>query len=341
MVRSEGAATSVDCGDYTLGRWLEHWLRLCNVRALRPTTVEHYKNILGLYVPPDLLSADLSDVRPQHLSSVYEQMLAGGRRYGQGGLSSRTVRLLHVILHKAFADAVRLGILEWNPAHAADAPSRRACRPRVYPTWSPAELRKFLDSVRDDEFYAAFYLAAATGLRRGEVVALRWCDLDLNRDDGQLHVVQTVVLLRGKVQIGVPKTDRGRRVVALDKKTVEVLHRHRRHAERQRQLAGKTKLDERDFVFIDPAGGPLRPTRLSSRFERRLQAAGLRKIRFHDLRHTHATHALQVGVHPKIVSERLGHSSIAITLDTYSHAMPSMQREAAEAVAALLADATL
>lgn len=334
-MEATNSALTIDAHEYTLGTWLDEWLRLCVLRGLRPTSVESYRTMISLYVPADLSSADVRSVRPQHLNTLYGWMLNEGRRDGRGGLSPRTVRFLHTILQKSFADAVRLGILDRNPAQAADPPSRRATRSPIFSTWSPSELRLFLLSARADEHYAAFHLAAATGLRRGELLGLRWCDLDFER--GQLRVIQTVVVVRGQVRIGLPKTDRSRRVVALDKQTVAVLREYRR-ATVARYGVEHRRFDEQGLVFVSPDGGPIHPALFTYYFRRRVRASGVRKIRLHDLRHTHATHALQAGVHPKIVSERLGHSTIAITLDIYSHALPSMQREAAEAVAALLAD---
>jgi integrase len=327
--------TNGNADDQTLGSWLEEWLSLCVLRGLRQTSVESYRTAISLYVPANLSARDMQSIRPQHLNGLYRSMLTDGRRDGRGGLSSRTVRFVHTILRKALADAVRHGVLDSNPAQAADAPSRGAARSPVFPTWTPAELREFLVSARGDEHYAAFHLAAATGLRRSELLGLRWCDTDL--ESGELRVLQTVVLTGNRVDFGLPKTDRSRRVVALDRRTVAVLREHRRAAAGRSEAEGH-EFSEQALVFSGRDGGPIHPALFTYYFQRRIRAAGVRKIRLHDLRHTHATHALQAGVHPKIVSERLGHSTVMITLDTYSHALPSMQREAAELVAALVGD---
>jgi integrase len=246
-----------------------------------------------------------------------------------GGLSARTVRYLHTILNKALADAVRAGHLVVNPATSADPPSPRAAKAQVFPTWSPAELARFLDSAREDPYYVAFYVAASTGLRRGELLGLRWSDFD--HDARVLHVVQAVVEVGHEPRITPPKTERSRRLVALDVKTAQLLADHRAAAlRRDRALADDA------LVFPNGDGGPLHPALFSHYFQRRVRLAGVKRIRLHDLRHTHATHALRAGVHPKVVSERFGHSTVTITLDTYSHVLPSMQREAAEAVAAFV-----
>jgi integrase len=241
---------------------------------------------------------------------------------------------VHTLLQKALSDAVRLEILEKNPALAADAPSRRASRSPVFSTWSPTELGVFLEASKKDEHYPALHLAAFTGLRRSELLGLRWCDLDL--EHGELHVVQTVVQVGWQAEFGLPKTERSRRLVALDRQTVNVLREHRRQVEAA--VGGSGKVDKDALVFAAPDGAPIHPALFGYRFQRLIKDAGVRRIRFHDLRHMHATHALRAGVHPKIVSERLGHSSISITLDIYSHALPSMQKEAAETIAALVVE---
>jgi integrase len=288
--------------------------------------------MISLYVPENLLLIHLDRIDARDLDGLYDRLLTRGRRDGKGGLSPRTVRYVHTVLSRAFADGIRHGLLKANPAKGAYPPSPRAARSPVFPVWSAKELQRFLAFARDDPHYAAFRLAAMTGLRRSELLGLRWCDLDLER--GQLQVLQTVVVIGREVCIGLPKTDRSRRLVAVDIETVTVLRAHRDAL--LARLGEVTSLDDETLVFTKAGGGAIHPVLFTYYFQRCAQAAGVRKIRFHDLRHTHATLALQAGIHPKIVSERLGHSSISITLDTYSHALPSMQTEAAETIAALL-----
>lgn len=309
-------------------QWLDEWLKLCAQRGLRPATIASYRTMIDLHVGGALGAAALANVSAQDLNELYGRLLRDGRRDGRGGLSARTVRYLHTLLNKAFADAVRIGHIPLNPGAVADPPSPRASRAPVFPVWSPAELAHFLQSAKRDRHYVAFHLAAATGLRRGELLGLRWCDVDAAA--GELHVVQTVVEVAHEVRISAPKTERSRRLVALDLKTCELLARHCAAAARDGEL------DDQGLLFCTEGGEPIHPALFSYYFQRRVRLAGVRRIRFHDLRHTHATHALRAGIHPKVVSERLGHSTITITLDTYSHVLPSMQREAAEAVAALV-----
>ncbi len=271
----------------------------------------------------------LAEVSAGDLNGLYSRLLSCGRLHHVGGLSPRTVRYVHALLNKAFSDAVRLGVLAANPAAAADPPSSRSARSPVAAVWSPDELAQFLASAKADPHHDAFHLAAATGLRRSELLGLRWCDVDPQA--GQLQVIQGVVQVGHERRITPLKTERSRRLVALDERTTQILALRRAAAE-----AANPTFRTVDLVFPAEDGGPIRPGTFTYSFGRRVKLAGLRRIRLHDLRHTHATHALQIGVHPKVVSERLGHSSVMVTLDIYSHVLPSLQREAAEAVAALV-----
>jgi integrase len=206
-------------------------------------------------------------------------------------------------------------------------------------TWTAAQLTSFLQGLRGDRLEVPILLGATTGMRRGEVLGLRWSDLDL--DAGRLAVRQTLTAPRDPdtgqhVPIfGEPKTRRGKRSVPLPAQTVAALRGHRKAQAVERLQVGPDYTDH-GLVFAEPDGGPVHPDRFRVRFEHRVTRSGLPRIRFHDLRHTYATLALQAGVHAKVVSEILGHANIGITLDTYSHAIPAMQESAAETVAALV-----
>jgi integrase len=257
------------------------------------------------------------------LNKLYADLLARG-------LSPRSVQYTHVTAHKALADAVKWQLLARNVADSATAPRPQSKEPK---TWTASDLRAFLDHVEGDRLYAAYLLAGSTGLRRGELLGLRWRDVDMTA--GRLAVVQTLLQVNNKLAFGTPKTAKGRRSVALDTHTVDALRAHRR-AQVAERLAWGPGYQDADLVFAREDGVLLHPDGFSRAFNRHAKAAALPVIRFHDLRHTHATLALQAGVHPKVVSERLGHATVSITLDTYSHAIPAMQEAAAQTVADLV-----
>ena len=252
------------------------------------------------------------------------------------GLDRRTVNYVHTILHRAFKDAVRWGRLSRNPTDAADPP-RAGQKSDSVQTWDATTLRTFLSQSRDagDRLHALWVLLATTGMRRGEAIGIRWKDVDL--DKGRLSVVQTITQTRSKVTIGEPKTSRGRRSISLDGATVGVLRDHRKAMLEERLLVGPDFADE-GLVFHLPDGACLRPDAVSSQFLRRVEKFGQPRLTIHGLRHTWATLALDQGIHPRVVQERLGHSTIAITLGIYSHVSPTLHDEAAALIAELVLD---
>ncbi|MGH9025171.1 MAG: tyrosine-type recombinase/integrase [Acidimicrobiia bacterium] len=249
-------------------------------------------------------------------------------------LDRRTVNYVHTIVHRALKDAVRWGRLARNPADAADPPRGGQKSDGVY-SWDAATLREFLaaSSASDDRFHALWALLATTGMRRGEALGLRWSDVDV--DAGRLRVMQTIIQVRSKVTVGEPKTARGRRPIALDAGTIAVLREHRRRSLEERMLVGPD-FDERGLVFHHPDGSCLKPDAVSAAFVRRVRRAGVPPLTLKGLRHTWATLALERGIHPRVVQERLGHSTIAITLGIYSHVAPTLHDEAAELIGGLV-----
>ena len=287
------------------------------------------------------LRADLTEadhITKDTLASLLRRHAAGEGVEIGSGLDGRTVNYVHTIIHRAMKDAVRWGRLPRNPADAADPPRGGPKSDGIH-SWDAASLREFLatSSASGDRYHALWVLLATTGMRRGEALGLRWSDVDL--DAGRLRIVQTIIQVGSKVTIGEPKTARGRRPIALDAGTVTVLREHRRRSVEERMLVGPDFKD-RGLVFHHPNGSCLKPDAVSATFDRRVRRAALQPLTLKGLRHTWATLALERGIHPRVVQERLGHSTIAITLGIYSHVAPTLHDEAATVIGSLLLDVT-
>lgn len=322
--------TWADPGRVTVGEYLEQWLD--GIRpSLRTKTAASYDDVLRGLVIPRIGSLRLVDLTPPRIKALHTELLESGRRNGKGGgLSPRSVQYAHRILSHALSDAVDQGLLARNPAAIVKPPRVQRALMRA---WSSDDVRRFVAGVADNRLYAMWALLVTTGMRRGEVLGLRWEDIDLKR--GRLAVRQTAVAIGYEVHLAEPKTSAGRRSVSLDGMTVAALKGHRTRQAEERLTAGP-EWNESDAVFTNERGDRLHPDRVSKTFPRLVAQLGLPPIRLHDLRHTAATLALEAGVHPKVVQERLGHANIAITLDTYSHVVDGMQDDAAAKVADLV-----
>lgn len=301
--------------------------------TLRQSTQDSYRRNLRLHVTGRTIGATpLQAVDAGALNKLYGDLLGIG-------LSARTVAYVATILHRAFRDAVRWGRLVVNPADAADPPRPKTAERRQMRTWTAEQVRAFLGVTKDGEHGAAWHVFASTGLRRGEVLGLAWADVDL--DAATLSVRRTVVEVEaepGREQTWAwsdPKTAKGRRLVALDPDTIAVLRAHRTAQLQRRMLVGEGYRTDLDLVFCRPDGDVIHPKAISDGFRVDVKRSGLPYLSLHGLRHTWATLALQAGIHPRVVQERLGHSSVGVTLDIYSHVTPSLQAEAASRVAAL------
>ena len=315
-------------GDFLMGTWLP------TARpTIRPSTYQSYEHNMAKHVVPRIGRIALQDVSPVTLNTLYAELLASGRLDGNGGLSPKTVRYIHTILHRVFRDACKWNLLGRNPATSADPPKPKNYATRQMKTWSATELRELLHQVQDSRTHPALHLMAVTGMRRGEALGLRWVDVDLG--DKRIAIRQTLISVAYEVQISEPKTDRGRRSIALDERTVSILRQHRTTQLRERLAAGSAWQDL-GLVFTRQDGSPIHPDAFSKEFDRLVRASGLPRIRLHDLRHTFATLALKAGAHPKVVSERLKHSQVSVTLDTYSHVLPSLQEALADQIAGMI-----
>ena len=310
----------------TLAEYLESWL---DGLQLKPASMYSYRKTVRLHILPVLGHVRLQALDPAAVRKAYARLLAGGD--GRRPLSGTSVQIAHQVLHRALSQAAAEGLVMRNVAALVKPPRRTT--PEMQ-TWTADQLRTFLVHVSrvDPKLYAMWLLFSTTGMRRGEVAGLKWHDIDF--DDARLVVRRSLGFVDGELVVGTPKTTRSRRSLALDPTTLEALRRHRVRQAQERLLLGDAYADM-DLVFCNPDGSPFQPSAFGQRFIRRAQEAGLPRIRLHDLRHTYATLALQAGVHPKVVSERLGHAGITITLDLYAHVMPAMERDAATQISAL------
>ena len=321
--------TQIDTGTFmkpgkvTLADYLEQWIKDCSPN-LSPRTAEGYQYIVRRHIIPSLGQIPLTQLKPDHLQRLYSDKLSNGRTDGKGGLSNRSVHYIHVTLHKALKTAVKLGMIVRNPADAVEPPH---IQHHEMQTMSESDVHIFLEFAKATPYYSLFYTALFTGMRRSELLALLWsgvdlilCQLSVSRSIHQLH--------NGEIIFRQPKTEKSRRVVSLSPSTAVVLREHRDQQAQLRQSIGLT-LSDADLVFSQYDGKPLLPDSITHAWHKLAIRCGLKGIRLHDARHTHASLMLKQGIHPKIVQERLGHSSIQITLDTYSHVAPGLQEAAA------------
>ena len=299
------------------GEYLSQWLRHCRGR-LRPKTHEGYQGLIRLYASPALGEVPLSRLHPLHLQECYATLL-------ERGLAGGTVRNLHLVLAQALSQAVAWGLIERSPACGAQPPRARRPEPVVV---DPALAARILHAVAGTPMELPAVLALGTGMRRGEILALRWADLDEGYTTAQVR--RSLQVSGEGLAFVEPKTRRSRRAVALPAFLGPHLHRQKKDQALRR--GERSAWVDLDLVCDRGDGSPRHPDTLSSGWYSFLKRSGLPHVRFHDLRHGHATLLLLARVHPKVVSERLGHASVGITLDLYSHVLPSMQSEAAAAI---------
>jgi len=334
--------TFVEPSSLTVNAYLDQWLEAAARPRLTERTYLSYEWLLKHYVRPPLGSIKLADVRPLHVQALYGRMSAPklkekeapqpGITYGLG-LSARSVRYTHSVLSSAFKQAVRWHMLIRNPCEAVELPRKVQTEMQAF---SPAEAGRFLAAVAADIHATLFTFALATGMRPEEYLALKWSDIDL--ESGAATVRRTLIWRKGGGwYFGEPKTSRSRRTVPFPVSVLRSLVEHRRRQMAARLKAG-AQYQNSDLVFATGEGTPLNLRNLTQRhFQPALLRAGLPlKFRLYDLRHSCATLLMVAGENPKVVSERLGHASIVLTLDTYSHVLPSMQQAATEKLESIL-----
>jgi integrase len=312
----------------TLAQFLERWLDHIRTRV-SPRTYRGYAEIVYGNLLPALGSVRLTKLRPEQISEAYSKALISGRRDGSGGLSAQTIKHAHVVLKQALTQACVWRAIAHYPAALVKPPRVERKEMQTIDTDSTARM---IETARGTPIFIPILLGVLCGMRRGEICALRWRSVGL--DAGQLSVIASIEEGRGGLREKEPKSGKGR-LIALSPMLVAELRRHRmQQAEWLLKLG--VRLTDDYHVVTKPDGEPTWPGSLGRAFRRFMRRHGLPQIRLHDLRHSHATHLLAAGVHPKIAQERLGHSSIGITLDLYSHVLPGMQRDAIAKVDAVL-----
>jgi integrase len=314
-----------------VGDYLDQWLADYAKPKVAPKTYERYKEMIETHIKPALGSYVLPKLAPLHIQAFYSRALLKGRKDGRGGLSAQTVVHFHRVLHRAFDQAVKWQLLARNPTDAVEPPSAHGREMRALDENETALLLRLVEKTR---LQMPVMLAVTTGLRRGEILGLRRSNVDLV--EGHLTVVQSLEQTKEGLRLKAPKTHRSRRSIPLLAITIDALRSHRAKQAEERLAIGPAYCDQ-DLVCPGSGGAPWPPGTFSKMFGALVRRSGIRPFRFHDLRHSHASHLLRIGVHPKIVSERLGHSTVGITLNTYSHVLPGMQQDAARLPDAALA----
>jgi len=300
-----------------LGRWLDHIKT-----QVSPKSHERYAGLVNQNLIPVLGAVRLNKLKPVQISTVYAGALANGRRDGAGGLSPRTVGHMHRVLKQALGQALEWNELTRNPADAVDPP-RVDWKPMQ--TYDLPQTVEVIEAVRETPMLMPAVLAVLCGLRRGEICALRWRSVDLKA--ASISVVESLEQTKAGLRFKSPKSGKGR-TVALSATVVDELRAHRIKRAQELLKLG-VGLSDDDLVLGHADGSIMSPIYISQLWARTIAKTKLARLRFHDLRHAHATHLLANGVHPKVASERLGHSKVGITLDLYSHVIPGMQEDAA------------
>ena len=327
--RLKAAQEAATAGQLILGRdqpvatYLERWLNDAARPSIRVKTYEDY-DLCVRRLTPHIGYIRLRALTPEH---IQEALGALSRR----GLAPRTVRQVHMVLRRALKQAVLWRVLATNPSDAVRPPRAARIEHRVL---NEEEMRRLLEAMQGSRQYALFVLLATTGCRIGEALGLRWTDVDFRRSTASIR--RALQVQRG---IGIafvePKSARSRRTLPLPPETLIALEMHREIQDRDRSKA-RDLWTETGLIFTTPTGGPRNPHNLIEPFGIALKRAGLPHVRIHDMRHSAATHLLTKGVHPKVVQDLLGHSTIAITLDTYSHVLPSLAKEASGHMSSLI-----
>ena len=313
---------------YTTGQWMDVWFENCAKIKVRPSSHQTYRGYIDNHIKPNIGDIPLGKLSSLHLQKLYKKLLAGGRverieaKNQPKGLSAKTVRNINQVISSAMDFARDQKLISSNPTDGCALPKLEHKEMKTLPV---EQLTSFLREAKESGVFELYYIELATGLRRGELLGLKWEDIDLAQ--GSLRVQRQIARINGEVIEAPLKTKNAYRTLPLSADAVGVL-------QEQRKKSGNSP-----YVFPSPTGGPISPDSVLHMLHRVLKRAGLSKVRFHDLRHTFATLALQNGVDIKTVSGMLGHYSAGFTLDTYTHVTTSAKKEAANTMGSILSGA--
>ncbi|MGA2186260.1 MAG: tyrosine-type recombinase/integrase [Bryobacteraceae bacterium] len=326
ILHSLATGSYIEPSETTVGEYLLRWLADYAKINVGAKTYERYDGIVRNDLIPALGSIPLLKLQPLQIQAYYTAALQSGRKDGKGGLSAQTVLHHHRLLRKALAQAMRWNLLAANVADRVEAPHPR---PKEMQPLDEAESADLIHAAEGTRLYVSILLAVTTGLRRGEILALTWSDVDL--PGRRLFVRHALEETRNGVNVKEPKSRRGRRTVTLPAFVVDSLKVHKAEQELRKRALGAA-YDDRGLVCCGEDGTIWSPSAFTSAYRALLARRKMKGIPFHALRHSHASQLLRDGVSPKIISERLGHSKVGFTLDVYSHLLPGMQEEAASHV---------
>ena len=312
-------------GQYTVGQWMDVWFENYAKIKVRPSSHQTYRGYIENHIKPNIGSIPLNKLTSLELQKLYKKLLGNGRveriesKKQPKGLSAKTVRNINQIICSALNLAIEQRLILTNPADACALPKLEHREMKTLPV---EQLTSFLREAKESGVFEMYYIELATGLRRGELLGLKWSDIDL--EHGSLRVQRQIARIDGEIVEAPLKTKNAYRTLPLSADAIDVLKTQ------------KKKCGNSQYVFPSPTGGPISPDSVLHMLHRVLKRAGLPKVRFHDLRHTFATLALQNGVDIKTVSGMLGHFSAGFTLDTYAHVTTSAQKEAANTMGGVL-----
>ncbi len=320
----------IDTKKMKLGEYFDYWLKEYCYNNLTINTIEGYEQYIEKHIKPVLGNIELEKLKPLQLQNFYSEKLERGKLNGKGGLSKQTVRTLHRIIHGALTQAVKWQLLARNVADCVEPP-----KPQKYEAkfLNDEQTNLLIEKAKKSDIYIPVIIAIFTGMRRGEVLGLNWQNVDFEK--GYIRVVQELSCTKQGLMILPPKTKKSIRNIAIPDMLVRILKKHKAKQNENRLLLGR-EYQNIDMVCTYPSGKLFYPKRFSAKFHELLRKNNLPVVRFHDLRHSHASLLVKLGIQPKLISERLGHSNIGITMDLYSHLYEEADKEVADAFGELI-----